>query len=144
MKDRWELMKELNCIEIDDDGNVVENADEDTTSFVQSDPNATVIEVEEENPETEKVNSVIQVSTLCATIIALICEIMNLIEVIVNYVVSYSMFSLTFAIIGVFSTLYYTTKINDNIKLLICGIICLVLAGAFAILWLLSTFGVIK
>lgn len=142
MKDRWELMRELNCIEVDDDGNVIENEEEDT-SFVQSDPNV-CIDIDEQNAGDERVKTVVQASTLCATIVALLCEIMNLIEVIVNYVVSYSMFTVSFSVIGVFATVSYLNKINTNRKLLICGIICLVLALAFAVLWMLSLFDVIK
>lgn len=141
MKDRWELMRELNCIEIDDDEEIAEN-DEDT-SFIQSDPDVK-FDFEEESEGNEKVKTVVQASTLCATIVAMICEIMNLIEVIVNYIVSYSMFALSFSIIGVFATVYYVTKIKEDKKLLICGIICLALAFAFAILWILSLFKVIK
>ncbi|MGN0824640.1 MAG: hypothetical protein ACI4MB_06210 [Candidatus Coproplasma sp.] len=141
MKDRWELMRELNCIEIDDDEETVEN--DENISFVQSDPDVK-FDFEEESEGNDKVKTVVQASTLCATIVAMICEIMNLIEVIVNYIVSYSMFTLSFSIIGVFATVYYVTKIKEDKKLLICGIICLALAFVFAILWMLSLFKVIK
>ena len=141
MKDRWELMRELNCIEIDDDEENVE--DDENISFVQSDPDVR-FDFEEESEGNDRVKTVVQASTLCATIVAMICEIMNLIEVIVNYIVSYSMFTLSFSIIGVFATVYYVTKIKEDKKLLICGIICLALAFVFAILWMLSLFKVIK
>ncbi len=141
MKDRWELMRELNCIEIDDDEENVEN--DENISFVQSDPDVR-FDFEEESEGNDRVKTVVQASTLCATIVAMICEIMNLIEVIVNYIVSYSMFTLSFSIIGVFATVYYVTKIKEDKKLLICGIICLALAFVFAILWMLSLFKVIK
>ena len=141
MKDRWELMRELNCIEIDDNEETVEN--DENISFVQSDPDVK-FDFEEESEGNDRVKTVVQASTLCATIVAMICEIMNLIEVIVNYIVSYSMFTLSFSIIGVFATVYYVTKIKEDKKLLICGIICLALAFVFAILWMLSLFKVIK
>ena len=141
MKDRWELMRELNCIEIDDDEENVEN--DENISFVQSDPDVR-FDFEEESEGNDRVKTVVQASTLCATIVAMICEILNLIEVIVNYIVSYSMFTLSFSIIGVFATVYYVTKIKEDKKLLICGIICLALAFVFAILWMLSLFKVIK
>ena len=141
MKDRWELMRELNCIEIDDDEENVEN--DENISFVQSDPDVR-FDIEEESEGNDRVKTVVQASTLCATIVAMICEIMNLIEVIVNYIVSYSMFTLSFSIIGVFATVYYVTKIKEGKKLLICGIICLALALEFAILWMLSLSKVIK
>lgn len=101
-------------------------------------------EEEERRRGNEGVKTVVQVSMLCATILALICEIINLVEVIVNRFVSYPMFTLSFSILGVVATVYYLTKISNSRKLLAFGIVCIALAVAFAVLWLLSLFGVIK
>ncbi|MGN0813521.1 MAG: hypothetical protein ACI4MQ_08445 [Candidatus Coproplasma sp.] len=87
---------------------------------------------------------VVQISMLCATVIALLCEVFNLVEVIVNRKVSFPMFALSFFVVGIFPIIFKITKTSQNKKLLICGIICLVISLAFVVLWVLSLCKVIK
>lgn len=89
-------------------------------------------------------SSVVYISMLCATAIALVCEVINLVEVIVNRKVSFPMFALSFLIVGIFPIVFNFTKISTNKKLFIMGIICLVISLAFVILWVLTLCKVIK
>ena len=88
--------------------------------------------------------SVVQISMLCATVVALLCEVFNLVEVIVNRKVSFPMFALSFFVVGIFPIIFKITKLSTNLKLFICGIICLVISLAFIICWVLALCGVIK
>ncbi|MGN1103557.1 MAG: hypothetical protein ACI4QI_01645 [Candidatus Coproplasma sp.] len=87
---------------------------------------------------------VVQISMLCATVIALLCEVFNLIEVIVNRKVSFPMFALSFFVIGIFPVVFRLTKTKVNRKLFIVGIICLAISFVFVVLWVLALCGVIK
>lgn len=87
---------------------------------------------------------VVQITMLCATVVALLCEVFNLVEVIANRRVSFPMFALSFFVVGLFPVIFKITKLSTNLKLFIFGIVCLVLSVVFVLLWVLTLCGVIK
>ncbi|MGN1373467.1 MAG: hypothetical protein ACI4VK_05440 [Candidatus Coproplasma sp.] len=97
-----------------------------------------------EEPKEEKGYTVEQIGMLCATVIALLCEVFNLVEVIVNRRVSFSLFALSFFVVGIVPIIFKITKTGQNKKLFIVGTVCLVISLAFVVLWVLSLCGVIK
>ena len=98
------------------------------------------IEEQKEN----KGASAVQITMLCATAVALLCEVFNLVEVIANRRVSFPMFALSFFVVGIFPVIFKISKLSTNKKLFVFGIICLVLSALFVVLWVLTLCGVIK
>lgn len=86
----------------------------------------------------------IQYQTLGLSLVALLCGVFNLVEVIVNDRVSFPLLAVMFAIVGVWTTVASVIRKAQRLILLIGGICWLVFALAFAVLWVLSLCGVVK
>lgn len=86
----------------------------------------------------------VQYQTLGLSIVALLCGVFNLVEVIVNDRVSFPLLAVMFAIVGVWTTVASVIRKAQRLILLIGGICWLVFALAFAVLWVLNLCGVVK
>ncbi len=85
-----------------------------------------------------------QYRTLGLSLVELLCGVFNLVEVIVNGRVSFPLLAVMFAIAGIWTTTASVIRKAQRRILLIAGICLLVFALAFAVLWALSLFGVVK
>lgn len=101
-------------------------------------------EEEEEPAEGDAHGSLMQYQTLGLSIIALLCGIFNLVEVIANDRVSFPLLAVMFAIAGVWTTVAAKSRKTYGRAQLAFGIFWFVLALAFTVLWILELCGVIK
>ncbi len=96
------------------------------------------------NEENSRLKRLMQLQTLGVSIVALICGVFNLVEVIVNDRVSFALLAVMFGMVGVWMTVASVFYKAQKKILLIIGIFWLILAFTFTVLWILSLCGVIK